>query len=71
MTTGAKIARRKLTLLQLAQELNNVSRDCRIVGYSRQQFYEMRRNYRTPFGSVRSRAGYEGSYDRLLLGERS
>ena len=40
-----KIARRKLSLLQLAQELGNVSRACKIVGYSRQQFYEVRRNF--------------------------
>ena len=33
-----KIARRKLSLLQLAQEFGNVSRACKIVGYSRQQF---------------------------------
>ena len=32
-----KIARRKLTLLQLAQELGNVSKACKLVGYSRQQ----------------------------------
>ena len=37
MTTvqAEKIARRKLSLLQLAQELGNVSKACRIVGYSR------------------------------------
>ena len=47
MTTGQaeKIARRKLSLLQLAQELGNVSKACRIVGYSRQHFYEIRRNF--------------------------
>ena len=40
MTTvqAEKIARRKLSLLPLAQELGNVSKACRIVGYSRQQF---------------------------------
>ena len=45
MTTiqAGKIARRKLSLLQLAQELGNVSKACRIVGYSRQQFCEIRR----------------------------
>jgi hypothetical protein len=32
-----KIARRKLSLLQLAQELGNVSKAWRFVGYSRQQ----------------------------------
>ena len=47
MTTvqAEKIARRKLSLLQLAQELGNVSKACRIVGYSRQHFYEIRRNF--------------------------
>ncbi len=47
MTTvqAEKIARRKSSLLQLAQELGNVSKACRIVGYSRQQFYEIRRNF--------------------------
>ena len=40
-----KIARRKLSLLQIAQELGNVSKACKIVGYSRQQFYEIRRNF--------------------------
>ena len=49
MTTvqAEKIARRKLSLLQLAQELGNVSKACRIVGYSRQQFYEIRRNFQS------------------------
>jgi transposase-like protein len=51
MTTDARIARRKLSLLELAQDLGNVSRACRIVGYSRQQFYEIRRNYQT-FGAA-------------------
>ena len=37
-----KIAGRKLSLLQLTRELGNVSKACRIVGYSRQQFYEIR-----------------------------
>ena len=59
MTTAQKekIARRKLSLLELAQEMGNVSKACRIMGYSRQQFYEIRRNYQT-FGA-------EGLIDRL------
>lgn len=59
MTTvqAEKIARRKLSLLQLAQELGNVSKACKIVGYSRQQFYEIRRNFQT-FGA-------EGLVDRV------
>lgn len=35
----------ELSLLKLAQEMINVSRACGIVGYSRQRFYEIRRNY--------------------------
>jgi transposase InsO family protein len=50
MTTEGKIARRKLSLLELASDMANVSRACRIMGYSRQQFYEIRRNYQT-YGS--------------------
>ena len=47
MTTNDKIARRKLSLLELANKMSNVSKACRIMGYSRQQFYEIRRNYQT------------------------
>ena len=47
MTTAQaeKIARRKLSLLQLAAELGNVPKACRIVGYSGEHFYEIRRNF--------------------------
>ena len=45
MTTKDKVARRKLSLLELASELSNVSRACKLIGYSRQQFYEIRRNF--------------------------
>ena len=40
MTTKDKIARRKLSLLELAREVSKVSRACKVMGYSRQQFYE-------------------------------
>ncbi len=50
MTTRQKVARRKLSLLELAGELGNVSRACQVMGYSRQQFYEIRRNSQT-YGS--------------------
>ena len=64
MTTvqAEKIARRKLSLLELAQELGNVSKACRIVGYSRQQFYEIRRNFQV-YGAERwhtRRTGHSG-----------
>ena len=57
MTTRGKGARRKLSMLQLAQELNNVSKACAIMGYSRQQFDEIRRNFQT--------YGADGLIDRL------
>lgn len=57
MTTKDKVARRKLSLLELATEMDNVSKACRIMGYSRQQFYEIRRNYQT--------YGADGLIDRL------
>ena len=47
MTTTEKVARRKLSLLELATDMQNVSKACRIMGYSRQQFYEIRRTYQT------------------------
>lgn len=47
MTTDEKIARRKFSLLELAADLRNVSKTCKVIGYSRQQFYEIRRNYQT------------------------
>lgn len=57
MTTIEKVARRKLSLLELASEMQNVSCACRVMGYSRQQFYEIRRQYQTH--------GAAGLVDRL------
>jgi transposase InsO family protein len=57
MSTVDKVARRKLSLLDLAAELSNVSRACKVMGYSRQQFYEIRRNFQT--------YGADGLIDRL------
>lgn len=58
MTTKRKEALKKRSLLKLATEMNNVSKACKIMGYSRQQFYEIRRNYQT-YGS-------QGLIDLLL-----
>lgn len=57
MTTEKKVARRKLSLLELATDIGNVSKACRVMGYSRQQFYEIRRNFQT--------YGADGLIDRL------
>src|SRR5215470_9013813 len=45
MTAPSQSTRRKLSLLQLAEELNNVSKACRIMGYHRDTFYEVKRAF--------------------------
>jgi hypothetical protein len=49
-TLAQKAARRKLSLLELASDLDNVSKACKLMGYSREQFYEIRRNFQA-FGA--------------------
>lgn len=39
MTTSKKVIKNKLRLLELSQQLGNVSRACKIMGYSRDRFY--------------------------------
>jgi len=56
MTAKAKVAQRKLSMLQLAEKLRNVSEACRIMGYSRQQFYEIKRTFQVE--------GFEGLIDK-------
>ena len=45
MAALAQSTRRKLSLLHLAQELQNVAKACRIMGYHRDTFYEVRRAF--------------------------
>jgi transposase InsO family protein len=45
MTALSQSTRRKLSLLQLAEELGNVSKACRLMGYHRDTFYEVRRAF--------------------------
>src|SRR5262245_31963525 len=45
MTAKSQSTRRKLSLLQLAEELNNVSKACKVMGYHRDTFYEVRRAF--------------------------
>src|SRR5213594_253508 len=45
MAALAQSTRRKLSLLHLAQELQNVAKACRIMGYHRDTFYEVRRSF--------------------------
>ncbi len=70
MTTNEKVACRKLSWLELAKEHNNVSKACKLIGYSRQQFYEIRRNYQT-YGTeslIGKLPGCKGAYpNRVAL----
>jgi transposase InsO family protein len=55
MTAETKLAHNRMTLLQLAQKLQNVSEACRRRGVSRSQFYEYKRAYQE--------RGFEGLMD--------
>lgn len=56
MTAEQKIAHSRLTLLQLAERLRNVSDACRRRGVSRSQFYEYKRAFQE--------RGFEGLTDK-------
>ncbi len=60
MTTPSKvmtkIAKNKLTLLQLADKLGSVAAACRHMNYSRSQFYEIKRRFQLE--------GFQGLIDR-------
>jgi transposase len=45
MTTDEKIIKNKVGLLELANQLGNVSRACKIFGYSRDSFYRFKNLY--------------------------
>lgn len=47
MNAETKLARQRLSVLQLAQELGNVAAACRQRGISRTQFYEYKRRFQT------------------------
>ena len=53
MPTITESTKRKLSLLQLAEELGNVSKACQIMGYHRDTFYEVRRAFQV--GGVAAR----------------
>ena len=45
MTRQEKVIKKKIKLLMLAQQLGNVSRACKIFGYSRYSFYRFKELY--------------------------
>lgn len=47
MSAASQRTKRKLSLLQLAEELGNVSKACQLMGYHRDSFYEIKRAFQT------------------------
>ena len=45
MNTEVKLSKTKLGLLNLAEQLGNVSQACKIFGYSRDSFYRFKELY--------------------------
>jgi hypothetical protein len=45
MTQREKLARAKMSLMELADYLKNVSKACRVMGVSRQHFYDIKKAY--------------------------
>jgi transposase InsO family protein len=71
MTALSQSTRRKLSLLQLAEELGNVSKACRIMGYHRDTFYEVRRAFQVGgvAGLVEEKRGPRGPHPNRVSDE--
>jgi transposase InsO family protein len=71
LTALSQSTKRKLSLLQLAEELNNLSRACKIMGFHRDTFYEARRAFQTSgVGAlVEQRRGARGPHPNRVSAE--
>lgn len=71
MAALAQSTRRKLSLLQLAEELGNVSKACKIMGYHRDTFYEVKRAFqvRGVAALVEEKRGPRGSHPNRVSQE--
>ena len=71
MTAVSQSTRRKLSLLQLASELDNVSKACKIMGYHRDTFYEIRRAFQVNgmAGLIEERRGPRGPHPNRVSAE--
>jgi len=47
MTTEGKVIRAKLGLLELGKELDNVSKACKVLGFSRDSYYRFKAQFET------------------------
>ncbi len=71
MTALSQSIKRKLSLLQLADELGNVARACKIMGYHRDTFYEVRRAFQVggTAALVEQRRGARGPHPNRVSPE--